>query len=90
CTHIVSSYLLLITHARAITEFFSSTRSRSTRSTSLVVFDSKLDQLKLPVLRVPTRTAFDAQQECDNMPRSEPVAPFARKYFDTVATFQGR
>ena len=56
-------------------------------SPSLVVFDRKLDQLKLPVLQSPPKTVFDPQQ--DDAPKPESVALFVEKYFDTIGTFQG-
>ncbi|KAI6152063.1 hypothetical protein BKA82DRAFT_4106671 [Pisolithus tinctorius] len=88
CPSTLSSYLLLITHARAITEYFSSRRSNPAKSTSLVVFDSRLDQLKLPLFQVPSDPGFDAQEERDNNPRLEPVLSPAKRCFDIVGTFQ--
>lgn len=88
CPSTLSSYLLLVAHARAITEYFSSQESNPARSTSLLVFDSRLEQLKLPLFRVPSELAFDAQQERDNNPRPEAVLSTAKRYFDMVGTFQ--
>jgi len=65
-----------------------STRRRSLPSPSLVVFDRNLDQLKLPVLRLPSKVVFDPQQAQDDIPRSESVVLFVEKYFDMVGTFQ--
>ncbi|KAI6134872.1 hypothetical protein EV401DRAFT_1901532 [Pisolithus croceorrhizus] len=88
CASTLSSYLLLVAHARAIAEYFSSRKSNPARSTSLLVFDSRLDQLKLPLFRAPSELAFDAQQERDNNLRPEAVLPAAKRYFDKVGTFQ--
>ncbi|KIJ70261.1 hypothetical protein HYDPIDRAFT_104948 [Hydnomerulius pinastri MD-312] len=85
--HTVSSYLLLITHALASVEFLAS-KDPNSPPISLVVFDSKLDQLKFPVLRAPPRSAFDEPEEPDEAPRPESVAFFTRKYFDMVGIFQ--
>lgn len=65
-----------------------STRTRSLSPPSLVVFDSKLEQLKLPILRLPSKVVFDPQQAQDDIPRPESVILFVEKYFDMVGTFQ--
>jgi hypothetical protein len=49
---------------------------------SLALFDSQLDQLKLPVLRHP------AAEENKSPSRLENVAFFVQKYFDLVAVFE--
>lgn len=85
--HTISSYLLLVTHARALVQFFAS-MSSNLPSPSLVVFDRKLDQLKLPVLRLPSKVVSDPQHAQDDIPRSESVVLFVEKYFDMVGTFQ--
>ncbi|KIM68701.1 hypothetical protein SCLCIDRAFT_105024, partial [Scleroderma citrinum Foug A] len=85
--HTISSYLLLVTHARALVQFFASMNS-SLSPPSLVVFDSKLEQLKLPILRLPSKVVFDPQQAQDDIPRPESVILFVEKYFDMVGTFQ--
>ncbi|KAG2152024.1 hypothetical protein BD769DRAFT_1623684 [Suillus cothurnatus] len=53
----------------------------------LVLFDSQLDKLKLPVLRTLTVPVFDGEENGDETPRSESVAFVARKYFEWVGTF---
>lgn len=57
---------------------------------SLVVFDTRLDQLKLPVLRAPPRSAFDERDDSDDVPRPESVLLFAQRYFELSGTFQCR
>ncbi|KIK95131.1 hypothetical protein PAXRUDRAFT_141405 [Paxillus rubicundulus Ve08.2h10] len=90
-SHTTSSYLLLIIHALAVADFLSSRDPRhSSPPTSLVVFDSKLDQLKFPVLRSPTRSALDEPDGPDDIPRPEPVLFFVQKYFELSGSFQGR
>ncbi|KAI6047338.1 hypothetical protein EDC04DRAFT_2887134 [Pisolithus marmoratus] len=89
CPSTLSSYLLLVTHARAVTEYFSSRKSNAAKSTSLLVFDSRLDQLKLPLFRAPFEPALDAREERDNSPRLEPVLSTAQRCFGMAGTFQG-
>ncbi|KAF8138195.1 hypothetical protein EV363DRAFT_1413927 [Boletus edulis] len=80
----VSSYLLLITHVLSTAEYLSS------RSFDVVVFDTRLDQLKLPVLRTPPSSAFDERDDPEDVPRPESVLFFAAKYFELSGTFQLR
>lgn len=98
--HTVSSYLLLITHALSTIEYLSlqswmyvispllrgCTHRRSSSPTSLVVFDTQLDHLKLPILRTPPRSAFDERDEAEDAPRPESVLFFAEKYFELSGT----
>ncbi|KIJ19912.1 hypothetical protein PAXINDRAFT_7182 [Paxillus involutus ATCC 200175] len=90
-SHTTSSYLLLIIHALAVADFLSSRDpGRTSSPTSLVVFDSKLDQLKFPVLRAPPRSALDDPDGPDDVPRPGSVLFFAQKYFELSGSFQGR
>jgi len=66
----------------------SCTHRRSSSPASLVVFDSRMDHLKLPVLRTPPRSTFDARDDSEDVPRPEPVLLFAEKYFELSGTFQ--
>ena len=98
----MSAYLLLITHALSTIEYLSSqsltyvvslvprrfTYIRSSSPASLVVFDTRLDHLKLPVLRTPPRSAFDERDDSEDVPRPESVLFFAEKYFELSGTFQ--
>ncbi|KAF8559019.1 hypothetical protein OG21DRAFT_1403584 [Imleria badia] len=102
--HTLSSYLLLITHALSTVEYLSSqslmyvvsfvprgyTYRRSSPPASLVVFDTRLDQLKLPVLRTPPRNVFDERDDSEDVPRPESVLFFAERYFELSGTFQCR
>ncbi|KAG6378463.1 hypothetical protein JVT61DRAFT_12721 [Boletus reticuloceps] len=87
--HTVSSYLLLITHVLSTAEYLSS-RSFDSSPASVVVFDTRLDQLKLPVLRTPPSSAFDERDDPEDVPRPESVLFFAAKYFELSGTFQLR
>ncbi|KAJ7284095.1 hypothetical protein C8J57DRAFT_1294378 [Mycena rebaudengoi] len=77
----LSSYMTLVVRAFSSFAALSSTQSDSPRI-SLALFDSQLDQLKLPVLRHP------AAEENKSPSRLENVAFFVQKYFDLVAVFE--
>lgn len=64
------------------------THRRSSSPASLVVFDTRLDHLKLPVLQTPPRSAFDGHDDPEDDPRPESVLSFAEKYFELSGTFQ--
>ncbi|KAF8076183.1 hypothetical protein FPV67DRAFT_1470648 [Lyophyllum atratum] len=67
----INSYLSLITHALS-----------SSTGVSFALFDSQLDQLRLPMLVRPTSRHDDDQNS--SAPRHEPVYNFAQKYFEWV------
>jgi len=78
---------LLITHALSTIEYLSS-QSSAPSPASLVVFDTRLDHLKLPVLRTPPRSTFDERDDSEDDPRPESVLFFAEKYFELSGSFQ--
>ena len=97
--HTISSYLSVISHTIAMLSFLSTDQTRyrpfhlaskfdpiSTSWPLFALFDSKLDQLYLPILRPPS----DSQSEGDadhQSHREESVLHHAQKYFECVATF---
>ncbi|KAI9574945.1 hypothetical protein HD554DRAFT_2011221 [Boletus coccyginus] len=64
------------------------THRRSSSPASLVVFDSRLDRLKFPVLRTSPRSTSDVHDDPEDVPRPESVLLFAEKYFELSGTFQ--
>ncbi|KAN0097714.1 hypothetical protein V8E55_002160 [Tylopilus felleus] len=79
--HTISSYLLLITHAFSTIEYLSSQSS----SLTLVIFDTRLDQLKLPVLRTPPRSIFEERDESEDVPRPELTWTRKRPFLHCIA-----
>ena len=63
-------------------------RYSSSSPASLVVFDTRLDHLKLPVIRTLSRSTFDEHDGPEDEPRPESVLFFAEKYFELSGTFQ--
>ncbi|GLB33604.1 hypothetical protein LshimejAT787_0104880 [Lyophyllum shimeji] len=76
----LSSYLSLITHALSSLTFLA--RAGQTAA-SFALFDSRLDQLRLPMVKQPT---YRGDDDDDNRaaPRLEPVFNFAQKYFEWI------
>lgn len=56
---------------------------------ALVVFDSGLDQLKLPIIR-PLASADQTCKSTTSQARLESVAVFARRFFDWNAIAEGK
>lgn len=57
----------------------------------LALFDSRLDQLKLPVIKPPTSFSFNATSNDDedqSGPRLESVLAFVEKYFEYAGVFE--
>ncbi|KAJ7774108.1 hypothetical protein B0H14DRAFT_2474877 [Mycena olivaceomarginata] len=82
----LSSYMTLVTRTLASFAALSSPRSEPSTSSpdiALVLFDSQLDHLKLPVLKSPTIGASSRKPT-----KPENVAFFVQKYFDMVAVFE--
>ncbi|KAJ8595363.1 hypothetical protein M405DRAFT_857439 [Rhizopogon salebrosus TDB-379] len=80
----IASYLLLVTHALALTNFLSQEQQTPMR---LTLFDSQVDKLKLPVLRAPTLSVFGGEESSNETSRPESVAFQVHKYFEWVGTF---
>ncbi|KAF9230515.1 hypothetical protein BU15DRAFT_57156 [Melanogaster broomeanus] len=78
---------LLILHEPSA-YFLSQEEDDPSSPTSVVVFDSKLDQLKFPVLRALPRSTLDEPDGPDDVPRPESVLFFVQKYFELWGTFQ--
>jgi hypothetical protein len=97
----VSSYLSLVTHAISALAFLSrehgyTSQTYLTRiehltvfsagSTVIALFDSKLDRLKLPILKAPSKSTYQFEEEDPGwVPESEDVAPFVQNYFEWIA-----
>ncbi|KAG2146627.1 hypothetical protein DEU56DRAFT_785527 [Suillus clintonianus] len=82
--HTIASYLQLVSHAVALANFLSIEPQTPMR---FALFDSQLDNLKLPVLRAPIIPVFDGEENGDETSRSESVDLLAHKYFEWVGTF---
>ncbi|OBZ76538.1 hypothetical protein A0H81_04029 [Grifola frondosa] len=78
--HTVASYMSLICHAMALVSSWS---AQSATSSALAVFDSGLDQLKLPVFR-PFSPGDPGEDEVTA--KREPVALFVEQYFEWIGT----
>ncbi|KAK0467942.1 uncharacterized protein EV420DRAFT_1635211 [Desarmillaria tabescens] len=76
----VSSYMSLVIRALSFAAFLS---SETPGGTSVVLFDSQLHRLKLPVVK----QDYHYDNEGRNRARSEAVGPLMQKYFQTVGTF---
>ncbi|KAI0921291.1 hypothetical protein AcW2_006308 [Taiwanofungus camphoratus] len=74
----ISSYLTLISNAFTALKYLA---SQSSSDVALVVFDSGLDQLKLPIIR-PLASADQTCKSTTSQARLESVAVFARRFFD--------
>ncbi|THH20129.1 hypothetical protein EW146_g1145 [Bondarzewia mesenterica] len=89
-THTLSSYLSLIAHASALSASLSAHTPES--PVALVLMDSRLDELKLPVLKRPVFSAdADDGEEHESVNRShrkESVSALAQRYFEWVGTFE--
>lgn len=72
----LSSYISLITHALTALNALS---SQSSTTIALAVFDSGLDQLRLPVLRPVSPP--EGESHTPSSVRREPVAPFVHNFF---------
>lgn len=99
----VSAYLSLVASALASVAFMSAQNGRYTslltsnmnfglnqfsiHKISFVLFDSKLDQLKLPVLRAPSPLLFEPG-DSGQSPRLESVAGLVQKYFEWLGIFE--
>ncbi|KZT20754.1 hypothetical protein NEOLEDRAFT_1100183, partial [Neolentinus lepideus HHB14362 ss-1] len=80
----VSSYLTLIVQALAAVAHLNAGQSRIT--TTLAVFDSGLDSLRLPIIPI-TQPSFDPladKDSRDDSPKLQPVAPLVERYFEWV------
>ncbi|KAK0498391.1 hypothetical protein EDD18DRAFT_1461424 [Armillaria luteobubalina] len=77
----VSSYMSLVIRALSLASFLS---SGSLGGTSVVLFDSQLHRLKLPVMK----QDYHYDNESQNRARSEAVGPLMQKYFQTIGTFE--
>jgi len=75
----LSSYMTLV--ARTLASF-AALSSPGSSDIALVLFDSQLDHLKLPVLKNPTNGANRKPSKPEN------VAFFVQKYFDMIAVFE--
>ncbi|KAK0206155.1 hypothetical protein DFS33DRAFT_563197 [Desarmillaria ectypa] len=76
----VSSYMSLVVRALSFATFLS---SESPGGTSVVLFDSQLHRLKLPVVK----QDYHYDNGGQNCACSEAVGPLMQKYFQTVGTF---
>lgn len=76
----VSSYMSLVIRALSFATFIS---SESSGRTSVVLFDSQLHRLKLPVVK----QDYHYSNEGPNRPRPEAVGPLMQRYFQTIGTF---
>lgn len=80
----LSSYLTLLLHASSTV---SSLSAQSGRTTALAVFDSGLENLRMPLLRVPSPDP-DAPEGTQHVVKDvhESVASLAQQYFEWVGT----
>ncbi|KDQ64685.1 hypothetical protein JAAARDRAFT_145694 [Jaapia argillacea MUCL 33604] len=86
-SHTISSYLSLVAHALAAVNMMNATRP----GTSLVLFDSRIDELKLPVIEpVFRRLNFENGDEDTPDPpvRKESVSFLVAKYFEWCGTVE--
>ncbi|KAK0490624.1 hypothetical protein IW261DRAFT_1433219 [Armillaria novae-zelandiae] len=77
----IPSYMSLVIRALSLASFLSSEFSGGT---SVVLFDSQLHRLKLPVMK----QDYHYDNESQNRARSEAVGPLMQKYFQTIGTFE--
>ncbi|KAJ8698211.1 hypothetical protein PTI98_004949 [Pleurotus ostreatus] len=86
----LSSYLDLVVNALAAASSLSKHPSNGTSTgVSLALFDSGMDTLRLPILKVPrlSHPHIEAPGEAPDEPRVEAVYQFARKYFEFILEF---
>ncbi|KZP24578.1 hypothetical protein FIBSPDRAFT_1042042 [Athelia psychrophila] len=84
-SYTVSSYLTMITQTLACLAYLSGELSENV---SFALFDSGLDQLKLPVLPgLPQSVREQEEEDAAHSPRVEPVAALVQKYFQWVGVF---
>ncbi|KAH0587402.1 hypothetical protein H2248_006192 [Termitomyces sp. 'cryptogamus'] len=74
----LSSYLSLVTHALTCASFLSN--NAQSMSVSFALFDSRLETLRLPMVKSPTPHHTDDYEAQD--PRLEHVYAFVQKYFE--------
>jgi len=79
----ISQYSLLIVNALATASFLSSCEPRRP-PISVVLFDSALEKLKLPILRRPSFSHEDGVNGRDPETGPECVAAIVEKYFDWI------
>ncbi|KAK1227420.1 hypothetical protein PQX77_009567 [Marasmius sp. AFHP31] len=80
----ISSYLNLVTHTASLISFL--TRSITT-NTALVLFDSRIDELRLPVVANPSNDKDRIFGLMPQPPKPEEVVALVQKYFQYTATF---
>ncbi|KAH9843882.1 uncharacterized protein C8Q71DRAFT_730404 [Rhodofomes roseus] len=78
----LSSYLSLIMHALTAVNSLS---AKATASVALAVFDSGLQDLKLPIIRPVSPSGGDPNEARPSTGRREPVAFFVEQYFEWTA-----
>lgn len=76
----LSSYISLITHALSSLTFLSRKGQTRPGDVSFALFDSRLDQLRLPMSKQPTYHRDDDENR--PIPRLETVYNFVQKYFE--------
>ncbi|KAF5387774.1 hypothetical protein D9615_000211 [Tricholomella constricta] len=77
------SYLSLITHALSSLTFLSGKGQERSGATSFALFDSRLDQLRLPIVEHPISQRDDSGENRSTS-RLEPVYNYAQKYFEWI------
>ncbi|KAI0068900.1 hypothetical protein BV25DRAFT_1910635 [Artomyces pyxidatus] len=82
--HTLSSYLTLVAHASSVANILSAQTPDS--PISLVLMDSAVDSLKLPVLKRPTHLVA-VEPDVESSESSYRVAHVARRYFEWVGAF---
>ncbi|KAH9954367.1 hypothetical protein BGW80DRAFT_417349 [Lactifluus volemus] len=85
-SHTLASYMSLVAHALTTLSFLSEQVSPS--QVSLVLMDSRLDSLSLPVVRA-SNHASDLDMGGQHDP-SYPVALSIHQYFEWVGTFESK
>lgn len=81
----ISSYMMLITHALSCLSFLSKSTGVQSSGVAFALFDSQLDQLRLPILKQPISDhSYDPGQP---RRRTDYVATFVQRYFEWVAAF---
>ncbi|RDB23138.1 hypothetical protein Hypma_009559 [Hypsizygus marmoreus] len=79
----LSSYLSLIMHALSSLTCLSKTTSAGLGGIAFAVFDSQLDQLKLPMVKRPVSNYRDIEEAWPG-PRLEHVSLYAQNYFEWI------
>ncbi|ESK97517.1 hypothetical protein Moror_17696 [Moniliophthora roreri MCA 2997] len=80
----VSSYLTLVTQAASFVSFLSS--QNASHAISLALFDSRIDELKLPVLKAPEPSHL-LYHRVEYKTESEDVTSLVQHYFEWAAHF---